>query len=478
MRIMAGQSKRFTNKFRSLTTGLSGQVLLLTVIFVFIAEILIFMPTIANMRLAWLRDRLSTAVSIGQVMDGMQADLPRPIQEAALRSMGVDLIALRQDNTSRLLAVVARPLMVDEHYDLREINGIEAIRDAVLVLLDAKPKVIRVIGDADDTGARIEIVMNSKPLRDAMITYLINVALISLALSVIIGSLIFVTFNRILVRPIRRLTEGMLLFTERPEDPTRIYRKVPGNDELAIASQQLAQMQENLHFALKQRQNLAELGLAVSKINHDMRNILAAAQLMSDRLIDVRDPIVRGFAPRLVRTLDRATSYTEELLAFGQTKERLPKRQELLLFPLVAEIKDVVLLGLRNPVQFEIAIDDELIINADGEQLFRIIYNLARNSILAMDQDTTELPLGRRLLVSAERMRDVVSIVVDDNGPGMPAKAKENLFSAFKGSVRAGGTGLGLVIVRELVLAHGGTIALVEKPGRGTQFRIEIPNNP
>jgi hypothetical protein len=191
VRTIAGLPKRFTARLRSITTGLSGQVLLLTVIFVFIAEILIFMPTIANMRLAWLRDRLSTAVSIGQVMEGLQADLPRAIQEATLRSMGVDLIALRKDKTSRLLAVVARPLRIDDHYDMREVNGIEAIRDAVLVLIDPKPKLIRVTGDADDSGSRIEIVMNSKPLRDAMVNYLVNVALISLALSVIIGSLIF-----------------------------------------------------------------------------------------------------------------------------------------------------------------------------------------------------------------------------------------------------------------------------------------------
>lgn len=469
-------AKPFRKSFRDFTTGLTGQLLLLTVVFVFLAELLIFLPTIANMRLAWLRDRLSTAVSIGQVMEGLQAELPREVQEAALKSMGADLIALRRSDTSRLLAVVSHPIQVDEHYDLRGVNGIEAIRDAVFLLLSSQPNIIRVVGEADTQGGRIEVVMSSVPLREAMLAYLVNVALISVALSIIIGSLIFVTFNRLLVKPIRRLSDGMLRFSERPDDPTRIYQAHTGRDELAVASQQLSQMQEHLHFALKQRKNLADLGLAVSKINHDLRNILAAAQLMSDRLADVRDPIVRSFSPRLVRTLDRAVSYTEELLAFGQTKERLPKRQDVLLYPLVAEIKDVVLLGPQNPVQFDLVMDEKIIVQADTEQLFRIIYNLARNAVQALDHDTYESPLGRRLVISAQASRDLVSIVVDDNGPGMPLKARENLFSAFTGSVRAGGTGLGLVIVRELVLAHGGTIALVEKPGRGTQFRLEMPN--
>ncbi|MNL63269.1 Sensor histidine kinase TmoS [compost metagenome] len=75
-------------------------------------------------------------------------------------------------------------------------------------------------------------------------------------------------------------------------------------------------------------------------------------------------------------------------------------------------------------------------------------------------------------------MGSVVMIAIDDTGPGMPRKARENLFAAFRGSARSGGTGLGLAIARELVLAHGGTIALVEKPGPGTLFRIEIPDRP
>jgi signal transduction histidine kinase len=476
VRKVKAKSRSIVQYFRSLTTGLSGQLLLLTVIFVFIAEVLIFMPSIANMRLAWLRDRLSTATSVGQVIDALQADLPRDVQDATLRSMGVELIALRKADTSRLLAAVSRPPTVDAHFDLRHVNGIEAIYDAIAAIAERQPKTIRVIGEADGDDTRIEIVMNSKPLRDAMLSYLANVTLLAIALSIIIGSLIFVSFNHLFVQPIRRLSGGMRQFSERPDDPTRIFKASVGSDELDIAGQQLAQMQESLYFALKQRKNLADLGLAVSKINHDLRNILSSAQLMSDRLVDVHDPLVKSFAPRLVRTLDRAVSYTDELLSFGKTNDHLPKRQEFHLRPLASEVREVVLLGLTNKVDYEIEIDEALTIFADSEHIFRIIYNLSRNAVQALDQDRQPNALGRRLIVSSERLRNVVNIVVDDNGPGMPAKAREHLFAPFKGSVRAGGTGLGLVIVRELVLAHGGTIALVEKLGRGTQFRIEIPD--
>jgi signal transduction histidine kinase len=118
-------------------------------------------------------------------------------------------------------------------------------------------------------------------------------------------------------------------------------------------------------------------------------------------------------------------------------------------------------------------------IDCDSEQIFRVIHNLCRNAFQALATfDPEDSGMARRITVAAHRVGSVVSITVDDTGPGMPRKARENLFSAFRGSARSGGTGLGLVIARELVLAHGGTIGLVEKPGPGTQFRIEIPDRP
>ena len=64
---------------------------------------------------------------------------------------------------------------------------------------------------------------------------------------------------------------------------------------------------------------------------------------------------------------------------------------------------------------------------------------------------------------------------MSDNGPGVPAKARENLFKAFQGSTKKGGTGLGLVIAQELVQAHGGTLSLADSK-KGALFRIELPD--
>jgi signal transduction histidine kinase len=265
-------------------------------------------------------------------------------------------------------------------------------------------------------------------------------------------------------------------FAADPADPAHVLVPAPGRDELAVAGLHLSQMQQTLRRTLKEQKNLADLGLAVSKINHDMRNILSSAQLMSDRLAAVDDPVVKRFAPKLLRSIDRAVGYTNEVLAYGRMQEPEPRRRFVPLRPLVLDVSEMLALDARTDIDFSLQVEPGLEVDADGEQLFRVIHNLCRNAVEALSQDKGAA--RRSLVVSALRTGSVVSIAIEDNGPGMPAKARENLFTAFRGSVRSGGTGLGLAIARELVLAHGGTIALMEKSTPGTLFRIELPDRP
>lgn len=476
MTIFSLGSRFILDQARLLTTGLSGRLLRLTILFVLLAESLVFIPSLANLRLTWLEDRVVSATRVGLVIDGVQNEVPAEIQKLTLHSLGVELIAIRKDDTSRLVAAVPNLLPIDGQVDLSEVTEWGSIKDAVKLLLNPSPQTLRVIDDIDESRARIEIVVNTKDLREAMLQYLTYMTVIALIISAIIGALTFGTLNRLFVTPIRRLIDGMQHFSEQPDDPSRIYKPSSGKDEMAQASNHLFQMQLKLHYALKQQRNLAELGMAVSKINHDMRNILSSAQLMSDSLTDVSDPFVKSFAPRLIRTLDRAVRYTEELISFGQAKDVTPKRQQIKLFPILNEVREVILFGVQKPVDIVVYAPEDLSVFADSEQIFRVLYNLLRNAVQAIETEHFEEYDRRRVTITAEQNRDTTEIIVDDDGPGMHQKAKENLFSAFKGSVRAGGTGLGLVIARELVLAHGGKIALVEKSTRGTQFRIELPS--
>jgi signal transduction histidine kinase len=468
--------QRMPRRFR----GLSGRLLWLTVIFVMFAEVLIFVPSISVMRTTWLRDRLDTAAAAGIVIDGLQpAELPREVQDDTLLATGTKVLALRKDGTSRLLAAIDVPPQVDVQVDLAHETPLDAMTNALDTLIFGGGRAMRVYGPINDTDMIIELVMNDDTLRKAMIGFSRLMFVISLLISLVTAFLIYLAINRMMIGPIRRLTHGMQVFSEHPEDPERVF--VPGRakGELQVAGHHLAAMQRQLQRTLKQQKNLADLGLAVSKINHDMRNILASAQLMSDRLVDVEDPMVRSFAPKLLRTIDRAVGYTNEVLAYGQASEAAPRRRLLRLAGLCQDVREILALDPDAGIEFIDQIDEALEVDADSEQLFRVIHNLCRNAVQAlMHAPAAEEGQPHRVSLTAQRVGSVVSITVDDNGPGMPRKARENLFAAFRGSARSGGTGLGLAIARELVLAHGGTIALVEKPGPGTLFRIEIPDRP
>src|SRR5690606_11767853 len=324
---MSGEAQTETDSWQNrigpepmpgLFRGLSGRLLWLTVIFVMLAEVLIFVPSVAGMRMNWLRDRLDTAAAAGIVIDGLQsAELPRAVQDDTLLATGTKVIALRKDGTSRLLAAVDVPLQVDDQYDLADVSLPVSMRDAMKTLFFGGDRIMRVFGPVGDSDMIIELVMTDEALRKDMLSYARMMFVLSLMISLITAVLIFLAINRMMIRPIRRLTRNMQLFSERPDDPERVFAADGAGGELAVAGRHLSAMQVELQRTLKQQKNLVDLGLAVSKINHDMRNILASAQLMSDRLFDVDDPMVRNFAPKLLRTIDRAVGYTNEVLSYG-----------------------------------------------------------------------------------------------------------------------------------------------------------------
>ncbi|WP_429811105.1 ATP-binding protein [Ensifer sp. B1-9] len=459
--------------------GLSGKLLLLTIVFVMLAEVLIFAPSVATMRIRWLEDRLNTAAAAAVVVDGLQnVELPRSVQKDTLMATGTKAIVIRRKDASRMIALTDMPLEIKGEYDVANSTAFAAIRDAFDTLLFGGDRVIRVYGPLGESDATIELLMKDASLRKAMLVYSRNVFVLSLIISLITAALIFLAINRMLITPIRRMTANMQEFSNDPADPGRVLVPPEGRDELAVAGQHLASMQRELQKTLKQQKSLAELGLAVSKINHDMRNILSSAQLISDRLADVDDPVVKRFAPTLLRTIDRAVGYTREVLSYGRTTEAEPHRRFVALKPLVSDVAELLAIDPQAGIDFQIQMQDDIEVDADSEQLFRVVHNICRNAVQALTNHEPEDGRPRLVTVSAMRVGSVVTISVDDTGPGMPPKARENLFAAFRGSARSGGTGLGLAIARELVLAHGGTIALVEKPTPGTLFRIELPDRP
>lgn len=460
-----------------LSRGLSTKLLLLTIAFVLFAEIVIFVPSIANFRLRWLEERLMAAAAVSSLMIEVDPqDLTRVAQDDVLMSIGAKAIAVRDKGVSRLLTIADMPASVDEHVDVSNTSELEAMTSALDTLVFGGERILRVYGDPSEDGREVEVIMPDYRLRNAMLGYSRNVAIISLLLSLFTAALVYAVIDRIMIRPIRAMTNSMLSFAQAPDDPERLIRTGSRTDEIGVAERELADMQAKLQKMLGEQKHLADLGLAVSKINHDMRNTLASAQMISDRLSEVKDPVVQAFAPKLLKALDRAASYSKGVLAYGRTQEAPPARRKLRLRQLVDEVFD--LLGVDpTGIEFVNAVEASFEIDADAEQLYRVLTNLSRNAVEAM-RGERETALVKRLTISAEREGSVSRVLVEDTGPGLPPKALENLFTAFRGSTRSGGTGLGLAIAQELVRAHGGALDLMESKGGQTIFAVTVPDQP
>jgi signal transduction histidine kinase len=279
----------------------------------------------------------------------------------------------------------------------------------------------------------------------------------------------------LLVRPMRRLTENMITFRADPENPARIIAESGRGDEIGTAEEELAAMQRELASMLHQKSRLAALGLAVSKINHDLRNLLASAQLFSDQLSTLPDPKVQRFAPKLMRALERAIAFCQSTLSYGAAQEPPPDRKTLEVGPLIEEVHEALGLSLDVPIRWIVSVERGLTMEADHDQMFRVLVNLARNAVQALDARGARDPARDQIRITGRREGSVVVIEVSDTGPGVSEKTRAHMFQAFQGSTRAGGVGLGLAIAAELVRAHGGEIRLV--PGTiGATFSITIPD--
>ena len=457
--------------------GLSAKLLILTVLFVMIAEVLIFVPSVANYRNVWLQGHLDTAEAASIVyLDATDAMLSPPAQIQLLRSTDSISVVLREDGASRLMAASKKiEGVVASHIDLNSPTAWQSIKGSIGTLLFGGDKLIRVFADMKDRDGTIELVQHDKFLRDALFTYTRNVMLLSFVISLITAALVFLALYLIIVRPIKRISHNMTAFSRQPENTDLVLQPSGRGDELGVAEERLSAFQTGLQNTLRQKQHLADLGLAVSKINHDLRNILASAQLFSDRLSSLSDPTVQRFAPKLIRTIDRAVDYTKSVISYGKSMEKAPERRQHRLRPIILDVAELLGLDKNTDIEWENEVPETLEINADSEQLFRVVMNLFRNAIQAM-QPNQESSTVARLRVEAERINNGVKIRISDTGPGIPARIREKLFQPFEGSANPGGTGLGLAIAAELVKAHGGTIDLVSSSSSGTVFQISLPD--
>ena len=459
---------------KALLTSLSGRFLILTVLFVMIAEVLIFVPSIARFRLDYLTERMERAqiASLALLASGDLMVEPE-VEAELLANAGVRNVVLRRDELRQLILSSELPGPVARTVDLRDPSILELMRDALYRYFMPEPEIIRVIGKpAMGGGIDIEAAIETGPLRRAMIDYGINILILSAVISAITALFLFLAVRRLMVLPIRSLVAQMTRYAAAPEDARRIIEPASSVRELREAETTLRDLETQLSQLLRQKERLAQLGGAVAKIAHDLRNILTTATLLGDRLDAVDDPTVRRVAPKLVASLTRAVNLTEGTLAFGRAEEATPRLEQVAAGPLLRDVCEGEQLAVDgDAVRIEADAPPGLTIRCDREQMHRVLSNLVRNARQALQ--ASGAPGAVRVAASETPDRWVLRVA--DDGPGLPPRARENLFEAFKGTVRKGGTGLGLAIAAELVRGHGGSLTLERSDEAGTVFRIDLP---
>jgi signal transduction histidine kinase len=333
-----------------------------------------------------------------------------------------------------------------------------------MTMLSTGDNSIRVVGRPENApGVEVDLFVSQAALRRDLQTYARNVFFLSILISSLTAALVYGALNAMIVRPVKRVTRNMMAFEQNPEDASAILAPSLRSDELGVAERSLASLERRTQALLAERRRLAALGAGISKISHDLRNILASAQLMSDRLAKSEDPRVRKLSPRLIAALDRAIALSRDTLSYARMDPSALKLEAVDLRALIDDVLDDCLtagVDLRNEAP------EGLIVEGDATQLYRALFNLVRNAVEALapqGEDGAPAPkAGAAVIVRAFPLSDSVAVEIIDNGPGLPQAAIDALFEPFKGSLKPGGSGLGAAIALEIARAHKGGLSLAK----------------
>ena len=453
----------------SIFTGLSARLVILTIAFVMLAEFLIWTPSVSRFRKDYLEENIAQAHLAMIAVGSLKSDtVSRDLEQELLFYTNTYGIVLNLSDQRMLMVGDAMPPKIDLDVDLSDDRFLGWVRGAFSTMVQPENRVLRVMGPSPkNPEIGVEIIMDEAPMREAMISYSSRILGLSIVISMFTAALVFLSLQWLMVRPIQLLTRNLGLFREKPEDADRVIRPTARTDELGRAQRELRFMQDEVRQALRQKSRLATLGAAVARVNHDLRNTLATAVLVSDRLSTINDPEVQRVMPRLYSAVDRAVRLCSQTLDYVSASDLKLKPEPFHLHELVVEVGVALRDGMFDgAMEWKNEVDFEVTVIGDRNQLFRAFHNIALNAQMA----------GAEVFrVSAAVGADVAYIDLSDDGPGLPAKTKEHLFEPFTGSSRKGGTGLGLVIAYDIVVAHAGQIELARTDESGTVFTIHLP---
>ena len=450
--------------------GLSFKLFGFTLAAILFVEGLIFIPSASGFRTAWLNERLQAARIAALALDAAPSrmvsnELARQLLENA------EVLSVAEIEDDMHIQLLDSDMPIEGSYypvDMLNTTMVGRVMNVLGAFAAPKDRILVVTAEGSTPDRVIEVVVPQAPLREDLFAYGQRILGLSLLIALIAATIIYVLLHVLVVQPMVRVTASVEQFRMDPGGWTRRLKPTTRRDEIGRAQNALSDMEEAVADAFRQRAHLAELGTAVAKINHDLRNSLASAQLVSDTLARSADPRVQKAAPRLERALTRAINLASETLDYGKAAPQPADMQPVSLRGCIEEAAAEALAAWPE-IEFVDDLPSARIIEADPEHLHRLATNLIRNAAEAM---VAAASLPKRITVSLSRE----GLEFADTGPGLPENARGNLFRPFAASTRKTGTGLGLVIARELALGMGGDLVLASTGPDGTVFRLILPD--
>ena len=341
-----------------------------------------------------------------------------------------------------------------ETYDVNRRIYTNSFVNAIKATVVDQPKLVQLT--YNDNGQQLRFIIDQTPIRDAIRSYLpMGFSLLSTTYSVL-GFILYFVLRRFYVVPLKSLTTTLTEFANDPTVPRPTANALKINSDFRDAARALDELQRNTISEMRQRERLADIGEAVAKINHDIRNVLSSATLVADALLGSKDKQVSRTAPHVVRSLEQAVNLCQSMMDYLVAVPD-PQLSTFSMHDIANE--------LTVATKMQITYSGPAKIHADRKMMQRIFLNLARNSGHAG---------ATKLHIDIWRAGHLGIIDISDNGHGIPKQQWDGLFLAFKNHGR-GGSGLGLAITQDLVAAQGGHVKLSRSNENGTEFRIQLP---
>jgi signal transduction histidine kinase len=460
--------------------GLAARVLAVTIGFVLLAMSLFYVTRLTAHREMLLHGKIS-AVQTTVDAFGLAGPTPPPhdLSQKILNSVEVKWMAIETPAGRREFVTAGGPLESVESIKVDDASYFESIAATFRALFATPETIVKLGAPAQANEPAIEFAFDETTLVQSLRRVSYNFLTISLTIAAVVTCVLWAALWRMVLQPVRRLTSNILAFGESPQDASRVISPSGRRNEIGRAEAALAVMQGSLAHELAQGKRLAELGMAVARINHDLRNILSAAQLISDRLATIPDPLAQRLAPRLVATLDRAIQFCQSTLTYGASRELPPTRRRFDLSELVMQVVESGTAEHEVEIDYNIDVPPFFYVYADPDHILRVLENLSRNAAQALMAKGATDGRPKAIRFAAIRTDGLALVEISDTGPGFPPDQYDRIFEPFHKSTSDVGAGLGLAIAADLVTRNGGAITLAPAKAEdfycGARFLIKLP---